>query len=210
MISPLDPFAERFDSIDIDRTRAPKAAVFDEALAEAAKPAPGFYLVDDSQGRFVVDRDLGVVSLKDAALLDTERDAIHTARLKVVEQSGAVYELELRLRLTGLVPQVADADEFAALAGLGASALVDAPAPPVVDEPATTTIEPAAPEPAPLDWIECFVAAGRVGAIDALDEQATFGALVRAPAPAVSLPDATLNLDDALPTPTLRGADWSL
>lgn len=78
--------------------------------ADAA--APRFTLLDDADGRFVVDAELGVISLADESVLAREAGAVHTAKLRVVEHSGASYELELKLKLTGPVPQVADADDF--------------------------------------------------------------------------------------------------
>jgi hypothetical protein len=120
MIPPLDPFALSFDSIEIDPTRAPTKQSIERALAicgprdevltaTAAAPdleAPGFFLRDDAGGRFTIDRDMGVISLRDDALLVRERGAVYPVRLRVVEASGASYELDLKLRLTGRVPQV--------------------------------------------------------------------------------------------------------
>jgi|CXWL01.1.fsa_nt_gi hypothetical protein len=107
MTSPPDSFAAAFDAIEIDPARAPSSAAIDAALAMFAPPdEPGFYLLDDAGGRFVVDREWGLVSLKDAATLAAELGAEHAVLLKVVEPSGDIYELALRLRLSGLVPQV--------------------------------------------------------------------------------------------------------
>src|SRR5690606_20448837 len=128
MTQPLDPFAQRFDSIEVSDARA--KAAFEQAVAIAAPRAtdfakPGFYLMKDAGGRFIVDRDMGVVSLADASLLERERGAWHQVRLKVVEASGESYELNMTLRVTGMVPQMVGPDEFA-FGGDG----VDAPAPP--------------------------------------------------------------------------------
>lgn len=107
MTSPPDSFAAAFDAIDIDPACAPSSAAIDAAMAMCAPPdEPGFYLLDDADGRFVVDREWGLVSLKDEATLASERGAVHAVLLKVVEPSGEVYELALRLRISGLVPQV--------------------------------------------------------------------------------------------------------
>lgn len=76
----------------------------------------GFYLIDDAGGRFIVDRELGIVSLADDALLTREQGSVHAARLRVIEPSGASYELDLKLRLTGRVPQVVGAEDFGAIA----------------------------------------------------------------------------------------------
>lgn len=92
-----DDFAQDFDAIEI---------------AHASTGEPGFYLADDAGGRFVVDRQFGVVSLRDEALLASERGAVHSVKLRVVEATGESYELEMKLRLTGLVPQMVGAEEL--------------------------------------------------------------------------------------------------
>jgi hypothetical protein len=156
MIPPIDPFAQKFDSIEIDRTRAPSQAAIESAMALAAPPeAPGFYLLDDANGRFVVDRDMGVVSLADEMLLESERGAIHGVRLKVVEQSSASYELNMKLRITGRVPQMVGAEEFAAIAGLTDESILVAPRVPVLVT---------APEPPPqaIAWTEFSPAQGHL------------------------------------------------
>ena len=119
-MSAPDPFSARFDAIEVDRQNAPSAAAIDRALSACALDQPGFYLVNDAAGRFAVDRVAGVISLMDETLLTREAGAIYPVRLRVVEPSGASYELDLRLRLTGHVPQVVGAEEFAAIAGVEA------------------------------------------------------------------------------------------
>ena len=116
MTPPLDPFAKRFDSIEIER--APSAAAIESAFAAIAPTAaapedgqPGFFLLDDANGRFIVDREMGVVMLRDETLLTREHGAVYPARLRVVEPSGASYDLDLKLRPTGRVPQVLGSSE---------------------------------------------------------------------------------------------------
>lgn len=92
-----DDFAQDFDAIEI---------------ARAAAGEPGFYLADDAGCRFVVDREFGVVSLRDEALLANERGAVHSVKLRVVESTGESYELEMKLRVTGLVPHMLGAEEL--------------------------------------------------------------------------------------------------
>lgn len=70
--------------------------------------APGFRLVDDCGGRFVIDAETGVVTLSSESWLQRERGAVRVARIEVREQSGACYEIAMRLRLTGATPQAAD------------------------------------------------------------------------------------------------------
>ena len=68
----LDPFARSFDSIEIDRKTAPSADVLDLAIDAVARPStpitdqPGFYLIDDADGRFEIDRDWGEPDLTPA------------------------------------------------------------------------------------------------------------------------------------------------
>jgi len=168
MIPPLDPFAQQFDSIEIDPARAPSQAAIESAMAlsapreefltvSAAAPdivQAGFYLLDDAGGRFVVDRDMGVVTLADEALLHSERGDVHAVRLRVVEASGTSYELDMQLRITGRVPQMVGAEEFAAIAGLTNDTTVVATRVPVLvtaAEPAPA-VEARAPQPAHIAW----------------------------------------------------------
>jgi hypothetical protein len=120
MSTPRDPFSDSFDSIEIDPAKAPSAETIDRALAFCAPSddaAPGFYLIDNAQGRFIVDHDTGVVSLRDAGILDAERGQTHLARLRVVEASGHAYTIELSLLLTGAVPQMSGSDDLSAFFG---------------------------------------------------------------------------------------------
>ncbi|MBY0563579.1 MAG: hypothetical protein K2P58_05255 [Hyphomonadaceae bacterium] len=114
MTSPSDSFSASFDAIALDATTAPSAAAIEAALSACAShDAPGFYLLDDADGRFCIDRDFGVVSLRSETILEAERDRVHVARLLVIEHSGERYELALRLKLTGMVPQAVVADDKA-------------------------------------------------------------------------------------------------
>jgi hypothetical protein len=180
MIPPLDPFAQKFDSIDVDPARAPAREAIESAMAglapqdalltaSAAAPEfadPGFYLLDDAGGRFVVDRDLGVVSLADETLLQRERGAAHAIRMRVIEPSGATYELDMQLRITGRVPQMVGAEEFAAIAGLTDETVLTAARVPVLvtprDEPAPVEAKPAVAEPVQIEWTRFSVAHGHV------------------------------------------------
>ena len=75
MISPPDPFAHSSNSIDDQRhADAETIAAFaahNEAVA-APRPVadgPGFYLIDDANGRFTIDKGMGIVSLRHEHLL---------------------------------------------------------------------------------------------------------------------------------------------
>jgi hypothetical protein len=194
MIPPLDPFALNFDSIEIDPARAPSPAAIAAALEIAAPDGPGFYLIDDAGGRFVVEREMGVVSLADDALLERERGAVHLARLRVVEPSGASYELAMRLRLTGRVPQMVGAEEFADIAGVAVE-----PAP----EPA------AAPLPR-VAWTSFAAARGAFARPALGEETAPYGVLLCAELPAVKLPPAALALAADPPAPASAAAAWAI
>jgi hypothetical protein len=141
MVPPLDPFSQQFDSIEIDPARAPSQAAIGAATAlfgapEAPEtPEPGFYLLDDANGRFVVDREMGVVTLADDSILQSERNAVHGVRLRVTEPSGVSYELNMQLRITGRVPQMLGAEEFAAIAGLTDETILIAPRMPILVAP---------------------------------------------------------------------------
>jgi len=82
----------------------------EQALAFSGMPeheadAPGFSLADDADGRFVIDRETGVISVFNDDLVARERHAIHGVRMRVVERDGGAYEFSLRLKITGSVPQ---------------------------------------------------------------------------------------------------------
>jgi hypothetical protein len=189
MIPPLDPFAKSFDSIEIDR--APSPAAIESAFAAIAPTAAapehgqsGYFLLDDANGRFTVDREMGVVMLRDEALLAREHGAVYAARLRVVEPSGASYDLDLRLRITGRVPQVVGSDEF----GFPADA-AGAPAPRVA-------------------WTSFAPALG-TQTKPRLSATGAYGALLGVTLPSVRL-TATIALADALPAPASQHAAWSL
>ncbi|HYD87354.1 MAG TPA: hypothetical protein VEA80_07760 [Vitreimonas sp.] len=197
MNQPLDPFAQNFDSIDIAQSGV--RAAFEHAVAISAPTAapefatPGFYLLDDAGGRFVVDRDFGVVSLKDDALLATEHGAVHGVRLKVVEASGSSYELDIQLRLTGRVPQMVGAEDFGFMPEQAAPAIVTRPRAQIAWTAFAATHD-AGGAPCPLS--SCGAA--------------PYGALVCAALPAARVPEATLILGETPPHPSGKSAVWSI
>lgn len=173
MIPPLDPFAQKFDSIEVDPARVPAREAIESAMAQVAPaaapelPSPGFYLLSDANGRFIVDRDMGVVTLADETLLQTERNTAHGVRLRVVEPSGATYELDMQLRITGRVPQMLGAEEFAAIAGLTDETILVAPRVPVLivpkEEPAPSAEVARAESPiTSVIWSRFAVAQGHM------------------------------------------------
>lgn len=162
-----DPFSASFDSIEpTPLSRSAIDQAFGLMTPSAAAPdleAPGFYLTDDAQGRFEIDRDMGVISLRDESILAAERLAVHIVRMRVVERTGHSYEIELKLRLTGRVPQMVGAED----------ALFDIPA---------TEAAPLPRAEPPAHWTR-FAAVHGMNAKAALPS----GALVQPDYPAVSV-----------------------
>jgi len=197
MIPPLDPFVLRFDSIELDPTHAPTAQAIERAMAlcmpkdDEAADAPGFYLLDDADGRFDIDRDFGVVSLKDEGMLEREAGAIHSVRLRVVEPSGANYELSMRLRLTGRIPRMVGGEENDILLG-------------IVAPPAA-----AAPNPAPPPFPWEALAAARV-TLGSIAGTSPFGAAIAPPALSELNCEVDIAFEGVLPLPAAADADWPI
>ncbi|MGD9966367.1 MAG: hypothetical protein AB7T59_07590 [Hyphomonadaceae bacterium] len=223
MIPPPDPFAQEFDAIDVDPARAPAREAIESAMAHLAPqnpllaagaaapalPQPGFFLLDDADGRFVVDRDMGVVTITDETLLLRERNTIHAVKLRVVEPSGASYDLEMQLRISGRVPQMVGAEEFAAIAGLTDETVLTALRVPslVIAAETVPAIEPASPtvEPEPIAWTRFAVAQGHAARTPRLQPRRSFIA--------VELPETDLPVRlsfDGLPAPFSSHLPWSL
>ncbi len=214
MVPPLDPFSEAFDSIEIDPARAPSQAAIQNATALSAAqdapemPEPGFYLLDNANGRFVVDREMGIVTLAEDSLLRSERNAIYGVKLRVVEPSGISYELEMQLRITGRVPQMVGADEFAAIAGLTDETILIAPRVPVLvvthEEPAPI-IETETVEPQQITWTRFSAAQGHVSRTPRVQPRRSF---IVAEAPAAN--DCVSTAFEGLPRAFPAHLPWSL
>lgn len=163
-----------------------------EALAHRGPPhdgldTPGFYLLDDAGGRFVIDRDWGVISLKDETVLEQEHGAIHMARLRVVEQSGETYELDLKLRMSGRVPQLVSDDAFGDEA----------------DEVEAMNVPR-------IHWTRYVAVAGLYTPASLPDNDAPYGAMLRVHMPSVAAGFAGLTLIEDLPSPASRNATWTI
>jgi hypothetical protein len=170
----------------------PHSKASPEALAYCASPqtgldAPGFYLLDDAGGRFVVDRDWGVISLRDESVLEKEHGAIHVARLRVVEQSGETYELDLKLRMSGRVPQLVSEDALADEA----------------DEDDAINVPR-------IHWTRYVAVAGLYTPASLPDNDAPYGSLLSVHTPSVAAGFAGLTLIEDLPSPAARNAVWSI
>lgn len=161
----------------------------DSADDSAAREAPGFYLLDDAQGRFIVDPAFGFVSLRDDATLETERGQVFVARLRVVEPSGEEYTLDMRLKITGRVPQMLGPEEDA------------------LPEPrATQTHAPLAP----AAWAHFSAWRGEALGESIADESAAFGALINSAPHAHAVERASLSLAAAPPPPASRATSWTI
>jgi hypothetical protein len=173
-----DEFAQSFDAIEI--ARAPSPSAIDAARV-------GFHLEDDAGGRFVIDREFGVVSLRDEGLLAAELGRVHAVQLRVVESSGHSYVLDLQLRVTGMVPQMVGAEDF----GLGA------------DAPTTTQrLTPSVP------WTAFAPVRGRQ-ATTPLTSEGAYGALFSSALPLINERVDIAFTEGAL-QPAHANAEWSL
>lgn len=114
-----------------------------EGFSGPQEPAgPGFALVDDCDGRFVIDASTGFISVASEAIVAREHGQTHTARMRVVESNGDSYEMDVRLVITGLVPQLAGEEGFGSFA-------LDEPAPAAAPMQKPAIAEAAEPAPAP-------------------------------------------------------------
>lgn len=196
-MSSSDSFTVRFDSIEIDRARAPSPAALDEALAIAAPTAaapdlePGFYLLNNAGGLFTVDHEFGFISVANEDVLARETNSVHNVTLRVVERSGESYTLDLTLRVTGMTPQVVGAEDFDLT--------------PVL---ATTGAEKEAAPIAPaLSWHAFAAALARQGKSPLTQ---TAGAFIAAPLPALADMVAALTMIEPAPAPFNARAAWSV
>jgi hypothetical protein len=163
----------------------------------------GFFLVDDAGGRFNVDRELGIVSVADEAILARELGSVHAARLRVIEPSGERYDLDLKLRLTGRVPQVVGAEDFGAIA-IMATGLSEQ-----IANGVAISIAPPAPPAAPAtSWTRYAAALGVHGKADLIRTRRAF---ITAELPATSTPPTrtALSLTESPPAVGAH-APWSL
>lgn len=109
-------------------------------VSEPQAPAPGFTLIDDANGRFVIDAESGFVSVAHEDIVAREHGATHSVRIRVVESAGESYEMEMRLTITGIVPRMAGADAFGDFAVEAPRTPNTAPAPQAATPPAPFTL----------------------------------------------------------------------
>jgi hypothetical protein len=195
MNQPLDPFAQHFDALN----PSPLAgSVFEDAfnaasLPEPSQDGPGFFLIDDAGGRFAIERETGIITLAHDDILARESGAVFGARVRVQEPSGETYELQLRLRIDGHVPQIAENEP--------ASTLAIAPT-------AQAASAPPAPRGPALDWDVFSASAHQARAPLGLEDE-PFGALIPQVLRA-AYAGALSPLDAKVPNPAPHSARWSL
>jgi hypothetical protein len=177
MMTPPDPFSQRFDSINVER--APMSA-----------NEPGFYLADDAGGRFVVDREFGVVSLRDETLLAAEQGQVRAVQLRVVESSGHSYVMDLQLRVTGMVPQMVGAEDF----GFGSEGFASPPA-------RATPVQR-------VPWT-AFAPARGLQTKPPLELRGAYGVLISTTPPA-SNERVAIAFGETIPSPFSEQANWSI
>ncbi|MFT3728652.1 MAG: hypothetical protein QM759_12580 [Terricaulis sp.] len=169
---------------------------------------PGFYLLNDAGGRFVVDPDTGVVMLSDEGILDTERGMVHCAQLRVIEPSGYTYTLDLELRLTGRVPQMAGSEDLLAGFGIECEALTLTEIAGAYDEYDDEDGYDAEPVRI-VSWAGFTATKGYIKPMLG-SEHAPFGTLIELWIPGAGAGFASLTMMDDVPPPQSRTAIWSL
>ena len=197
MTSPPDPFSAFFDSVELDPSTKPTPETIERAIAFCGPPqyraeTPGFHLINDAGGRFVVDSLTGVISLRDEAILECERGAIHAARLLVIEQSGERYELDLKLRLSGRVPQLVSEE----------NALSDTSVAVEHDDKDVISVPR-------IHWTRYVAVAGLYTPASLVESDAPYGAMLSVHLPGVAAGFAGLTLVEDLPRPAARKAIWT-
>lgn len=189
MSSP-DPFSARFDTIAVDSANAPSAEAIDGALAATVG---GFELLDDAEGRFIVDAQFGAVSVASDAILARDAGQTHNVRLRVTEPSGARYELDMALKITGRIPQMLGGDDFGALADLAAD---------VAPPPAVKVQHP----PTPFTRYAAMQGMSPAGALGS--ERTPYGGLLTADLSRSTGAHADLHLRETPPPPARAQASW--
>lgn len=191
-------------------TRSDPFAYFDEARAEggaslliddafetlaggASAEDAAFVLLDDAGGRFVVDPRTGLICLADEERLNQERDSVHAVRLQARDGAGEPYEMTLRLKLTGVVPEIVDADETL-------DAPVETPAPVEAVDMEASSLSP---------WRDFAAFLGRTAHAPSPNAAARFGeACDFGLEERFDLDAATLSIGAALPAPASDAA-WN-
>lgn len=188
MSSNSDQFSEAFDTID---PNGADGAAIARATAEVSQ-GPVFYLLDDADGRFTVDNALGFISVRDEAVLEAERGGVHDVRLLVIERSGSRYEMPMKLRLSGMIPEMVGAEGFGFAGFASQPAAISAPLP---------------TPPAAIAW-SAYAAAAAQGAPQPINDEARFGAAFPRPLPPQAPGPYRLHLFTTLPEPARKGAIW--
>jgi hypothetical protein len=148
---------------------------------------------------------MGVITLKDEALLERERGAVHAAHLRVIEQSGFSYDMHMQLRLTGRVPQMVGAEDLAAIAGVAEDLQQPvAPSAPIVAAQPAPTRQRAAP----VNWTRYGAALASEGKPEMSRTRRAFLS-AELPQATPALTNAAFALSEGLP-PVGLPAHWSV
>lgn len=200
------------DSFTPHENSPPEGALLHgDASAEdvAHAPEPTFVLLDDAGGRFAIDPDTGVVTLASDDLLQTDFGQIFEARLRGRELTGDIYEMSLRLCITGHVPKIADSafnDAFQ-LPPMTPPEFEAAPAPPA---PKITIVAPEldlAPTGAAHFPLLTYVDSAEI-ACSPLAEDEPFGALRLFEASDIDQIAVDVALPAPTPAPASAAAHW--
>ncbi len=176
------------------------------AFAGLAEPseaalAPAFALADDCGGRFIVDPDTGFISVASDEIVARDHGRTFAPRLRVHETNGDVYELSVRLTITGIVPQTAEADGFGAFAiEPAAPAIEPAPTPVIAAAPAPhahADTKPVAFSAAHWQRFQAFAAQPGQNRARGRLAHGPFGAFAPSPDSGLVLPQAVLSLPAA-------------
>lgn len=173
-----DPFAYFEETLHADC-----ASLLPDAFSPRAED-PDFVLLNDADGRFVVDPRSGLICVASEAVLERDRGNIYKVRLETREAFGSRYTMTLRLKISGLVPSMARDDEPLVQ-------LAEAASEPEVQEPALL-----------MPWRDFAAFHAQDAAFRAPDRNALFGqACSFGLEESFDLDDALLALDAPLPAP---------
>ena len=104
-----DPFAYFEEALHADC-----ASLLPDAYVHASDD-PDFVLIDDAEGRFVVDPHSGLICAASQEVLERDRGGIFCVRLESREGFGARYVMTLQLEMSGLVPAMVKSEDEAVL-----------------------------------------------------------------------------------------------
>ncbi len=183
-----DPFAYFEEALHADC-----ASLLPDAFSPASDD-PDFVLLDDAEGRFVVDPRSGLICVASEEILERDRGSHFCVRLETREGFGARYVMTLQLEMSGLVPAMVKSEDEAILH------VEDAPSD--EHESLALAIAEAAQH---LPWRDYAAFFAQDAVFPAPDCDALFGAACDfGLEESYELNDATLVLNEPLPAPALE------